>query len=158
MKRFLFITIFYLSTTAVFGQDVKLIKFEDLEKRMANSPDTVYIVNFWATWCAPCVKELPYFDQLAEKYNNEPIKVILCSLDFKSKLNKEVIPFLKKNQVKSEVVLNENNDEKFINSVDSNWSGAIPSTLVIHGKKEIRAFYEKEFTFTELEKIYLQSK
>lgn len=159
MKKTIIILFIGLVGITATAQDIKEISFkEDIEQRAIASPDTVYVINFWATWCAPCVKELPYFEQLTEKYKNEAVKVILVSLDFKSKLQKELIPFVKKHQLKSEVVISKNIDEEFINSVDKNWSGAIPATLVIHYQKGVRKFYEQEFTFQELENIYLKSK
>lgn len=158
MKRFLCFCVLIMTALTAFCQEVKVIRFDEMEKRFSGNPDTVYIVNFWATWCVPCVKEIPFFEQLSEKYKSEPVKIIFYSLDFKSKLSKEVIPFIKKNNIKSEVLLNQDNDEKFINAVSENWSGAIPATLVINNRKGIRNFYEQEFDFDQLEEIYLKSK
>ncbi len=50
-----------------FSQRVDLISISELNQRMENGGDTTYIVNFWATWCGPCMKELPNFDQLTEQ-------------------------------------------------------------------------------------------
>ncbi len=156
-KPFLIVALLALmSITNLNAQDIKIIDFKNLEERAINAPDTVFIINFWATWCAPCVKELPYFEQLAEKYKGKPLKVILLSLDFKSKIQSDLLPFVKKHKLKSEVLLSESLDEKFINAVNQNWSGAIPATLVIHHQKNIREFYEQEFTFQELESVYLK--
>lgn len=70
------------------AQKVKLIKLNDLEKRISNGKDTFYVVNYWATWCAPCIKELPYFDQLQKAHKDKPVKVLLVSLDFPSRYKK----------------------------------------------------------------------
>lgn len=64
---------------------VKLLTLNELEQRVANGKDTTYVVNFWATWCGPCVEELPYFERLNNENAKNPLKVILMSLDFKSK-------------------------------------------------------------------------
>ena len=82
MKRFLCFCILIMTALTAFCQEVKVIRFDELEKRFSGNPDTVYIVNFWATWCVPCVKEIPFFEQLSEKYRSEPVKVISYSLDF----------------------------------------------------------------------------
>ncbi|RXW45699.1 redoxin, partial [Enterococcus faecium] len=82
-------------------QSIQTTNFINLEERAKNAPDTVFVINFWATWCAPCLKELPYFEQLAEKYKDKPLKVILLSLDFKSKIQSDLVPFVKKQGIKS---------------------------------------------------------
>lgn len=138
---------------------VKLLTLNDLDVRIKQGKDTVYVVNFWATWCAPCVKELPNFEKLNATYKNQKLKVILISIDFKSKLAKVVKPFVLKNGLKSEVfLLNEKSEQEFIDRVSKKWSGALPATLVINPLKEIRNFYDQEFTFDELEKTYIINK
>jgi thiol-disulfide isomerase/thioredoxin len=133
---------------------VKLLTLSELEQRVAKGKDTTYVINFWATWCGPCVAELPNFEKLNLLKSAKPLKIILVSLDFKSKLQTAVVPFVKKNKIKSSVyVINEPDQQAFIEKVDMKWSGAIPATLFINTKKNIRLFYEKEFTFNELNKV-----
>ena len=130
---------------------VKLLSLNELQQRTAKGKDTTYVVNFWATWCAPCVKELPYFEQLNTSYKDQPVKVLLVSLDFKSKLQSQVIPFVKKQKLESEVfVINEPDQQAFIERVSKKWSGALPATWFINTNKKIAAFYEKEFTYNDL--------
>ena len=126
-------------------------------KRVKSSNDTFYVVNFWATWCIPCVQELPYFEQLLKKYKSEKMKVILVSLDFRKQVAKSLIPFMQKKNLQSQVVLlDDKNANTWINLVDSSWSGALPATLILNKKQ--RLFFEKSFNFEELEKVYLSSK
>ncbi len=128
-------------------------KFEDLAPIFAQQNDTTYIINFWATWCAPCVKELPYFETLTEKYATQKVKVILVSLDFSKQLETKLKPFLKENKLQSEVlVLIDPDANSWVDKVNPAWSGAIPATLVYKGKEN--KFYEKSFeTLAELEEI-----
>ncbi len=131
-----------------------IIGFKDLEPRLQNpNNDTVYIINFWATWCKPCVEELPYFEEITHEFKDQKIKVLLVSLDFKSKRESALIPFINKNKIKSEVVLlYEPDANSWISKVDSTWSGAIPATLFL--KKDKRKFFgnsfEKEELFNEI--------
>lgn len=154
--RIFFIICLYLITYSVNAQ-VKLLTLDDLDKRIDKGKDTTYVINFWATWCSPCVTELPNFEKLHLANLKKPVKVLLISLDFKSKLQKEVIPFVQKNNIKAEVfLLNEPNQQQYIDRVDKKWSGAIPATLFIN--KKVRRFYEKEFTETELKNTLLNLK
>ena len=136
---------------------VNLLSLQQLDKRVANA-DTVYIVNFWATWCGPCVKELPNFERLQQTYKRQPVKVLLVSMDFRSKLN-EVKAFVKSRKIQTDVFLADKTSEQdFIDGVDKNWSGALPGTLVVNTKKHFRKFYEREFTYDELNKLYQTNK
>lgn len=141
------------------AQKVELLKLDELYQRIDQGKDTTYVVNFWATWCAPCVKEIPYFDQLQSDFKQDKLKVLLVSVDFKSKLNSTVIPFVAKEKIKSQVyILNEKNQQDYIERVDPKWTGSIPATLFINKSKNIRSFFEKEFSYTELLKQYEISK
>lgn len=155
MRIFLIICL-SLITYSVNAQ-VKLLKLDDLDKRIANGKDTTYVINFWATWCSPCVAELPNFEKLRLASLKKPVKVLLVSLDFKSKLLKEVIPFVEKNKINAEVfLLNEPDQQQYIERIDKKWSGAIPATLFVN--KKSRRFYEKEFTEAELNSTLLNLK
>ncbi len=157
MRSILTLFIFFIAFHC--NAQVKLLTLSNLEKRLAKGKDTTYVINFWATWCAPCVEELPYFERLNAEYKKKPVKVILMSLDFKSKLQTEVIPFVKKHKLAAEVyVVNEADQQAFIEKVDKKWSGAIPATWFVNKTKKINAFYEKEFTFKELEFTLLNLK
>jgi len=153
VKRFV---IFFLLIFSVIycNAQVKLLTLKELKIRMAKGKDTTYVINFWATWCAPCVEELPYFEKLSKTYKNKPFKVILMSLDFRSKLQTEVIPFIKKHRITSEVyVVNEPDQQAFIENVDKKWSGALPATLLVSTAKKTNRFYEQSFTYDGLLEI-----
>jgi len=155
MKKLTVYLLFFVIAGNIKAQDIKLIEFEKLQHRFNNGTDTTYIVNFWATWCAPCVKEMPYFEQLQTKYQQSPLKVIFLSLDFKSQLESRVKPLVKKMNFRSEVYLaDKKNEQEFIEQISKDWEGAIPATLIVNKNKSIRKFYQQEFTFEELEKTY----
>jgi thiol-disulfide isomerase/thioredoxin len=132
-----------------YNQNVKLLNINELNERIKNGKDSTYVVNFWATWCAPCIKELPHFEKLGADHKSEKVAVLLVSLDFKSKLQSNVIPFVKRKNLKNEVfLLNESNPQEFIDRIDPSWSGSIPATLFI--KNDKRKFVESEFTYEQL--------
>lgn len=158
MKKVSVILVLLFATGLVNGQ-VKLLSIDQMESRFRNGKDTVYIVNFWATWCGPCVEELPHFEKLQQKYRAQPLKVMLVSTDSKSKLETSVKSFVKKHRLQNEVfLLNEKNQQVYIDKISKDWSGSLPATLVINQGKKIRRLYEKEVTYNELETIYLKHK
>lgn len=114
--------------------------YESLAPLFKNGSDTTYIVNFWATWCKPCVEELPYFESLHRDLQSQgaKAKVLLVSLDFPNQIDSKLIPFIEKNKIQSEVViLLDGNYNAWIDQVDPSWGGAIPVTLVIQGDKRL---------------------
>lgn len=130
---------------------VPIYDYEGLKHLLQKNNDTTYVINLWATWCKPCVKELPYFEEIHEVYKKEKLKVILVSLDFKNQIEKKLIPFIQKNNLKPTVVVLTDPDSN-IDNIDTEWSGSIPATIVYRQDK--RAFYEKSFeSFEELNDI-----
>jgi len=131
-----------------YAQEVQVIKANQLYKMMDNCEAELCVYNFWATWCAPCVREIPQFEKLSESDHN--IQVKLISLDNVDDLYTSVKSFIKKRDIHSEVLLLDETDfNEIIPKVNSDWSGAIPATLIVdrNGK---RYFYEKEFKEGEL--------
>ncbi|MDO7849744.1 TlpA disulfide reductase family protein [Hymenobacter sp. M29] len=140
-----------LFAAPAFAQNVAVIKFPELQKRLARPTDTTYVVNFWATWCAPCIKELPAFEQLRAANAGKKVKVLLVSMDYASQLDKKVKPFVKQRGLKSEVVLlNEPDPNSWMDKLDAKWSGALPFTLIINNKTKQRATFEQELSQTQL--------
>lgn len=149
VKPFFYLFMIGFFSFSAYSQNVKLINIDQLKERIKNGKDSTYVVNFWATWCAPCIKELPHFEKLGAAHKSEKLAVLLVSLDFKSKLESNVIPFVKRKNLKNEVfLLNESNPQEFIDRIDPSWSGSIPATLFI--KNDKRKFVESEFTYEQL--------
>lgn len=123
---------------------IQIVNYDQLKPLLHNDNDTTYVVNFWATWCAPCVKELPYFVALDSIYGEGPFKLILVSLDFKKDYVSKLQPFVTKRELEPFVlVLEDSRANYWIDDIDSSWSGAIPATLVYRGTR--RTFYERTF-------------
>jgi thiol-disulfide isomerase/thioredoxin len=157
MKKTFIVAVLMIASNLLFSQNVSVIKITDLEKRLSKASDTTYIVNFWATWCAPCVKELPDFDSISKQFPAGNVKVLLVCMDFKEDLESKVLPFVKKKKLQSEVVLlDEVNGNYFIPKVSDSWTGSIPATLIQNNKRRYKQFYEKKLDYssliTELEK------
>ena len=139
------------SSEITLESSIPSIDFATFEKDYLNKKDgTVYVLNFWATWCKPCVKELPAFEKLNTEYATKGVKVVLVSPDFPDKLESGVIPFVEKKGLQSKVVLlDAPNENEWIPKVSELWSGAIPATLIVKDGNKI--FYERSFDFETLE-------
>ena len=132
---------------------VEVIKIEGLQNLLAETDHEIHVINFWATWCAPCVKEMPQFIQLAETHPE--VSISLVSLDFIDHLDTKVIPFLDKRNINLRTLLMDEVDYNlWIDMVDPSWSGAIPATIIIEPSTGKRIFLEKEFENGELEQDF----
>lgn len=129
---------------------VKRVTYAELKPFLEKQDNKTYVINFWATWCGPCVKELPYFERVNKEYVSKNVEVLLVSLDFPKQVEKQLIPFIEKNKLKSEVILlDDANENYWIKAIDSTWTGAIPATIIYNKNK--RKFYEKSFDYKTLE-------
>ncbi len=144
-----FILCCMLSFSQSNAQSFKEVNSDVLKALTHNFNDTTYVVNFWATWCSPCVKEIGYFEELHRQFDSLHVKVILVSLDFPDQAEKRVVPFLKEKNISAEVLLMTDLDyNSWIDRIDPLWSGAIPATLIYNGER--RVFLEKELSRDEL--------
>jgi thiol-disulfide isomerase/thioredoxin len=150
MKKLLVITLLAFAIN-VNSQEIRKIKVTELESIIKSSEGPL-IINFWATFCIPCIEEMPHFQKLAAKYEKEGLKLLLVSLDMEDDF-KKVGPFVKKRKITTPVVwLDETNADYFIPKIDDKWSGAIPATLFINNKTGYRKFIEEQMEEDELEK------
>ena len=149
---------FLLILSTLFGpptkQLVQVVSLEQLQaKTIQPNNDSLYVVNFWATWCKPCVGELPYFEKAGGKFADKKVKIVLVSLDFLSQKEK-VDQFVEKNTIQNEVCLLQAGDPNvWINTIDNNWSGSIPATAIYKNGKKV-FFREGDFsTQQELDSV-----
>lgn len=152
MKFYPIVLLLLLVNQLNLAQNVEVIQYPDLDDLIYKKSDEIKVINFWATWCKPCVAEIPHFEAVNQKYKDEGLKVYLISFDFPSQLDKKVKKFINKKNIKSIVkLLDETDYNAFIDKVDNSWSGAIPATLIVDGRTGRRSFYEKSFSLEELE-------
>ena len=155
----LFITLFLalsFSCSDKTDRNVQVVDFDEFYSKIDLSSKDTYVINFWATWCSPCVKELPYFESVNKEYADKNVKVILVSLDFPSQIESKLKPYLKKNKIKSNVILlDDSKMNKWVPRVSEKWDGGIPATLIVNSSNY--NFYpnpfEKEELVTEILKV-----
>ena len=147
------LAVFFLLAAAVLPEKaVTVVSLRDYQNRAIKNNDTLYVVNFWATWCKPCVQELPFFEAENAKLKGQKVKFIYVSMNSPKEVA-QVNSFVNQNQIKTDVLLlNAGNPNIWIDQVDSSWSGAIPATIMYkHGKTSL--FYEGEFTRNKLDSV-----
>lgn len=147
------LVIIVLASVNLRSQDVHVFeKFSDFEYLLQKNNDTTYVVNFWATWCKPCIKELPEFEKINQEFNNRKFKMILVSLDFETQLDSKVKPFINEQNIQSEVVLlADTKHNVWIDKVNPEWSGSIPVTVIYN--KDFYFFKEGSMSYAELNQV-----
>ena len=154
-KQGIFVILLFIVFQAK-GQEVEVIKFTDLDRLIHEKSNEVRVFNFWATWCRPCIAELPYFEAMNKEYSDD-VKVYLISLDFVEDLNTKVISFVERRKLQSIIkLLDETDYNSFIDKVSEEWSGAIPATLFVDNNNGRQKFHEGEFTRDQLNKTINQ--
>jgi thiol-disulfide isomerase/thioredoxin len=152
-KMILLLVCAYCSVAAFSQRNIPQVKIEAIEKIIAAS-DTPMVINFWATFCAPCIKEMPYLSSITDSVNrNSPVKLLFVSLDLKESYPDKISRFLLRKMIPNDCVwLNETNADYFCPKIDAKWSGAIPATLFINNKTGYRKFMEQEISPDEFRK------
>lgn len=153
MSKFIFtLVLSFIAIAHVNAQDIPKWKLDDLKTAIAVA-DKPTIFNFWATFCKPCVEEIPYFQQLVKKYDSAGVRLVLISLDLSEAYPKQIASFAAKHKFTSPIkFLNETNADVFCPAVDTSWSGAIPASLFVNNKTGYRKFFEEQLSRQKLEK------
>lgn len=145
-------TLFIISAAA---QGIKKIKITDLQTTIRQSK-TPLIINFWATYCIPCLEELPYFQQQVKAHAKDSVQLLLVSLDMADEYPSGIRSFAKKRKITAPIVwLDETNADYFCPKVDEKWSGAIPASLFVNNANGHRQLYEEQLSPAALQKAIL---
>lgn len=152
MKNFIILVVSVLTTVVCSGQNIKSVKVTDLEKIIAESK-TPMMINFWATWCKPCLEEMPYFQEEAAKHASDSLQLILVSVDFQEEFPSGIKATAEKRKIILPILwLDETNADYFCPKIDPKWSGSVPATLFINNKTGYRKFFEEELSKDKLKK------
>jgi thiol-disulfide isomerase/thioredoxin len=152
IKRLLFSLVLISFVSLCYSQTIPKWKMDDVVKSFTKNNDTVYVVNFWATFCKPCIAEIPDFIRIVEKYKTKKVKLLLVSLDLPAWYPAKIAAFAKKNNYNTNIVwLNETNADHFCPMIDKKWSGAIPSTIIVNNKTGYRKFVEDQISPADFE-------
>jgi thiol-disulfide isomerase/thioredoxin len=153
MKNLLTILLLAGALTATAQEQAKIVKLPELQELITSKGDHIKVINFWATWCAPCVKEMPLFEKLGKE--RKDVKVTLVSLDLDLDPDPaKVHKFVARKKLQSQVlILDERDPNSYIEQIEKTWSGALPATIIVNSKTGQRKFVERELHEGELEKL-----
>ena len=113
--------------------EVHLADFDGKPVKADSLKGSVYVFDFWATWCGPCLLEIPVWNQLQAKYGDKGLKVI--GVTMASGDAKEVKPFVAKRNMKYTVLLGDDDQTYDLNVI------GFPTTYVVTGDMKIYSKY-----------------
>lgn len=151
MKILYLISYFILLTSFAFSQTIRKVKITEVEEYIKNS-DHPLVINCWATWCAPCIEEIPYFMETVKKYSDQKVELLLVSLDFPTSYPAKIQELIKKKKFEATFFwLNETNADYFCPKLDPKWDGTLPSTLLVNNQTGYRQFFGRPMTDRQVE-------
>ena len=111
--------------------DVNLIDANGVRALMKNDSGKLRLVNIWATWCGPCVIEIPELVNINRMYRGRAFEMITISADMPDK-KADALKFLKNKQVSCNNFLFSSEDKtELVEAVDKDWQGGIPYTVIV---------------------------
>ena len=150
MRRLILLSCLNLFCANTFAQSFVNVGADQVEEVLKHKTDTTYVVNFFASWCVPCIQELPELQAFSEEHKDEKIKLILVSLDFEEDAEEALIPLLHKYSITEPVWLLAESGNRWITRIDRHWNGSIPATLVVNQQSKKREFITQRVTRASL--------
>ncbi|MCS6953053.1 MAG: TlpA disulfide reductase family protein [Bryobacterales bacterium] len=155
MKRLAFVGLVAAATGAATARLAPLDE-KIYRQVLASYRGQVVLVDFWATWCAPCLEELPQLVKLEAKYRSRGLRLVPVSCDEPEDEGK-ALAFLRKAGVSFPGYLKRvADDEKFIVSVDPKWSGALPALFLYDRRGRLVRSFVGEADLNEVEKAVVK--
>jgi len=142
------VAVFLLFNLHSYTQEVKSMKIDELDAFIESRAKPT-IINFWATWCAPCVEEMPWFNKIVNL--NKNVELVFVSLDNNRAYPDKIRSFINAKKISATLIwLNETNADVFCPIIDEEWAGSIPATLFINNSRNYRRFIEAQLSPAEL--------
>ena len=151
LKYLVLFTVCFFFTVEAQAQTIPSYKIDQLDSLIKNSKHPM-IINFWATFCIPCIEEIPYFIQKTKDFKEQKVSLLLVSLDMEDYYPKKITNFAGKHNFTAPIAwLNETDADLFCPRIDKSWSGAIPATLFVNNATGYRKFFEDQLSEKQLE-------
>lgn len=136
-----------VETPTASNAEIRVVGVDSVRQTLLDHRGDVVILNFWATWCGPCIEEMPHLAQIVQKHGSKGVKVIAVSVDDLDTLDSSVKPFVADHAYPFTFLIKEETRagayETFVNAVNPEWGGGVPATFIYDRRGEQRiAFYE----------------
>ncbi len=126
---------------AVADIELRPVDEEGYQEALSEHKGEIIVVDFWATWCPPCVESFPKLVEFDAEYRDKGVAVIGASVDFPG-TEAEVKEFIEKHNAEFQNLFVEaENMNSFISSVSSDWGGGVPAVFVYDRDGELAAQY-----------------
>jgi thiol-disulfide isomerase/thioredoxin len=144
--KLVILSCFLLMHFVLNAQSVKRMKIDELESFIASRAHPA-VINFWATWCAPCVEEMPWFNKMLAEKRHKNIELVFVSLDNPKTAPQKIDEFIQRKKLDATFIwLQETNADVFCPRIEQRWGGTIPATLFINHKSHYRKFVEAQIS------------
>jgi thiol-disulfide isomerase/thioredoxin len=130
--------------------EIRKVDANRILKLIREAKAEVVVVNVWATWCMPCREEFPDLLRLRKEYADRGLDLILVSGDFSDDWQDQVGSFLRSKGVDFVTYIKEGDDMRFINTLNRQWSGALPATLFYGPEGRLRDFWEGKADYARM--------
>jgi thiol-disulfide isomerase/thioredoxin len=151
MKKLSLLVVFSITLFLGFSQEIKTVRIDELKKVYTKSSDTTYVINFFASWCGPCIMEIPILNKFYDEHKNTNVQLIYVSVDNPNAVKKLQKVATKMKMLAPIYLLNESSDFSWLPNIDKRWQGSIPATMIINNKKNVKAFFETPMEKGQLE-------
>jgi thiol-disulfide isomerase/thioredoxin len=132
------------------GTAIKVIEFGELEKLLGSQSPRTRVFHFWASWCAPCLQELPQWNSIIPQYTNKEMEWYFVDISIEEDLQTKTMDFLLlQPNLRPVLHLNPDNPNEWVPKVHPDWQGTIPMTLIVKGEQKI--LIEKKMSVEELQ-------
>jgi thiol-disulfide isomerase/thioredoxin len=131
------------------AKEIRTVTAKQIRALVDDSKGKVVVVNFWASWCPPCVREFPAIIKVYEQYHDKGLEMFAISLNSPEEMA-DVEQFLQTHKPPFRIYRADTQDETFAQSVLKDWSGEMPMTLVFNTAGERVLAHRSEVTYEEL--------
>ena len=146
------------AATGIAPQRVEVIDVGGLKQLVTQRNGKILFLNFWATWCQPCVEEFPEIVRLASEMPDTEIEFVAVSLDYPDEVESKILPFIREKKVPFKVLVADAKDQDtFINAVSPRWNGALPLTIIYDVEGQQRSFLVGQGSYEIFKKEILKT-
>lgn len=132
-----------------------ILDVEGVKRLFDEAKGKVVVINFWATWCPPCVEEMPELAKFYKDYADRGVTFLSFSADHPTTIDEAVRPFVQKHKLPFPVyILDIPNPDDLARALDmADWNGGLPGTFIYDSERKLIHYWVQEITYVDLTAI-----